>query len=97
MKPPEIRAAVRGMPNGPLFVIDHWPVVEVCFVLTTCRDFHTCQCFQLPAVPVVLSIDNEDSPLNSVELQKLLMWQNLAVHLTPVIQKVVEFAKRIPG
>ncbi|XP_064635746.1 ecdysone-induced protein 78C-like [Lineus longissimus] len=51
----------------------------------------------LPAFPVVLSRDNEDIPLNSVELQKLSMWQNLAVHLTPVIQKVVEFAKRIPG
>jgi hypothetical protein len=54
--------------------------------------------FQLPMFPVILNMDNnEDNALNSVEIQKLLMWQNLAVHLTPVIQKVVEFAKRIPG
>lgn len=33
----------------------------------------------------------------SLELQKIIMWQQFAALLTPSIQQVVEFAKRIPG
>lgn len=34
---------------------------------------------------------------DSLEQQKIGMWQNFAVLITPSIQRVVEFAKRIPG
>ncbi|XP_054708133.1 ecdysone-induced protein 78C-like [Uloborus diversus] len=33
----------------------------------------------------------------SLELQKIIMWQQFASLLTPSIQQIVEFAKRIPG
>lgn len=33
----------------------------------------------------------------SLELQKIIMWQQFAALLTPSIQQIVEFAKRIPG
>lgn len=32
-----------------------------------------------------------------LEQQKIIMWETLAQHTTPEIQRVVEFAKRIPG
>lgn len=35
--------------------------------------------------------------VDSLEQQKIVMWQNFAVLVTPSIQRVVEFAKRIPG
>lgn len=33
----------------------------------------------------------------SLEIQKIIMWQQFAALLTPSIQQIVEFAKRIPG
>lgn len=43
----------------------------------------------------------ENSPssvtADSLEHQKIVMWQQFAVLITPSIQRVVEFAKRIPG
>lgn len=46
-----------------------------------------------------LSIDGSPSSVtaDSLEHQKILMWQQFAVLITPSIQRVVEFAKRIPG
>ncbi|KFM82365.1 Ecdysone-induced protein 78C, partial [Stegodyphus mimosarum] len=35
--------------------------------------------------------------VGSLELQKIIMWQQFAALLTPSIQQIVEFAKRIPG
>ncbi|XP_022250728.1 ecdysone-induced protein 78C-like [Limulus polyphemus] len=34
---------------------------------------------------------------DSLEHQKIVMWQHFAVLVTPSIQRVVEFAKRVPG
>lgn len=34
---------------------------------------------------------------DSLEQQKISMWQQFAAFVTPSIQRVVEFAKRIPG
>lgn len=34
---------------------------------------------------------------DSLEQQKIVMWQHFAVLITPSISRVVEFAKRIPG
>ncbi len=34
---------------------------------------------------------------DSLEQQKIVMWQHFAVLVTPSIQRVVEFAKRVPG
>ena len=33
----------------------------------------------------------------SMEVQKIELWEQLALLITPCIQRVVEFAKRIPG
>lgn len=33
----------------------------------------------------------------SLEAQKIELWEHLALLITPCIQRVVEFAKRIPG
>lgn len=33
----------------------------------------------------------------TLELKKIELWEHLAVLITPCIQRVVEFAKRIPG
>lgn len=47
------------------------------------------------------SSPSESSPCSitadSLEQQKIVMWQHFAVFVTPSIQRVVEFAKRIPG
>ena len=37
------------------------------------------------------------SASESLEAQKIELWEQLAVLITPCIQRVVEFAKRIPG
>ena len=61
--------------------------------------------------PAIFSLDDyqtgsasEDSPTSntgsaadSLEQQKIVMWQHFAVLVTPSIQRVVEFAKRVPG
>ncbi|XP_055943159.1 ecdysone-induced protein 78C-like isoform X2 [Argiope bruennichi] len=39
---------------------------------------------------------NDGGP-DSVEHQKIVMWQHFATFLTPSIQRIVEFAKKIPG
>lgn len=46
--------------------------------------------------------ENESSPdvcsvSESLESQKIELWEHLALLITPSIQRVVEFAKRIPG
>ncbi|RWS30791.1 ecdysone-induced protein 78C-like protein [Leptotrombidium deliense] len=57
--------------------------------------------------PAIFSLDDfQTSPVDgsptsitpdSLEQQKIVMWQHFAVLVTPTIQRVVEFAKRIPG
>jgi len=57
--------------------------------------------------PAIFSLDDfQASPIDgsptsvtadSLEQQKIVMWQHFAVLVTPSIQRVVEFAKRIPG
>jgi len=60
--------------------------------------------------PAIFSLDDygssasEDSPTSnsgsaadSLEQKKIVMWQHFAVLVTPSIQRVVEFAKRVPG
>ncbi|XP_037803702.1 ecdysone-induced protein 78C-like [Penaeus monodon] len=37
------------------------------------------------------------STMDTLEHQKITMWQSFAVFMTPSIQRVVEFAKRVPG
>lgn len=37
------------------------------------------------------------STAESEEQQKIWLWQQLAAHITPTVQRVVEFAKRVPG
>ncbi|XP_066940333.1 ecdysone-induced protein 78C-like isoform X3 [Macrobrachium rosenbergii] len=37
------------------------------------------------------------STMDALEQQKITMWQSFAVFMTPSIQRVVEFAKRVPG
>jgi len=57
--------------------------------------------------PAIFSLDDyQQSPVDgspdsltpdSLEQQKIVMWQHFAVLVTPSIQRVVEFAKRVPG
>jgi hypothetical protein len=35
--------------------------------------------------------------VNADELRRIATWSTLATHITPSIQRVVEFAKRVPG
>jgi len=37
------------------------------------------------------------STADSLEQQRVWLWQQLAAHVTPTVQRVVEFAKRVPG
>ena len=37
------------------------------------------------------------STMDALEQQKINMWQTFAVYMTPSIQRVVEFAKKVPG
>lgn len=41
--------------------------------------------------------DSVQSSADSMEQQKIVTWQNFAMFVTPSIQRVVEFAKRVPG
>lgn len=40
---------------------------------------------------------SSDTTPDSLEQQKIVMWQHFAGSLTPSIQRVVEFAKKVPG
>jgi len=37
------------------------------------------------------------STAESLEHQRVWLWQQFASHVTPSVQRVVEFAKRVPG
>lgn len=41
--------------------------------------------------------NSSDTTPDSLEQQKIVMWQHFAASLTPSIQRVVEFAKKVPG
>ncbi|XP_076327550.1 ecdysone-induced protein 78C-like [Tachypleus tridentatus] len=41
--------------------------------------------------------ENGQITADSLQHQKIVMWQHFAVLVTPTIQRVVEFAKRVPG
>lgn len=43
------------------------------------------------------TLDSGQDTADSLEQQKIGMWQNFAMYVTPSIQRVVEFAKRAPG
>ncbi|XP_066590302.1 ecdysone-induced protein 78C isoform X2 [Prorops nasuta] len=53
--------------------------------------------------PMVLPPTSPDDPevasstAESAELQRIWLWQQFATRVTPSVQKVVEFAKRVPG
>jgi nuclear receptor subfamily 1 group D protein 3 len=42
-------------------------------------------------------IGSSPSSIETLENNKILLWQQLSILMTPSIQRVVEFAKRIPG
>lgn len=37
------------------------------------------------------------STAESLEQERIWLWQQFASHVTPSVQRVVEFAKRVPG
>lgn len=37
------------------------------------------------------------STVENEEMRRIWLWQQFAVHVTPTVQRVVEFAKRVPG
>lgn len=39
----------------------------------------------------------KESSCSAEEAQRIATWSALATHMTPSIQRVVEFAKRVPG
>lgn len=37
------------------------------------------------------------STVENEEMRRIWLWQQFAAHVTPTVQRVVEFAKRVPG
>ncbi|XP_065162666.1 ecdysone-induced protein 78C-like isoform X2 [Atheta coriaria] len=52
---------------------------------------------EMPASPQEDIADAASSTADSIELQRCWLWQELAANVTPSVQRVVEFAKRVPG
>ncbi|XP_054274904.1 ecdysone-induced protein 78C-like isoform X2 [Macrosteles quadrilineatus] len=51
----------------------------------------------IPPSAVVSSPEVATSTAESLEQQRVWLWQQLACHVTPSVQRIVEFAKRVPG
>uniref|UniRef100_A0A182QZU6 Ecdysone-induced protein 78C n=1 Tax=Anopheles farauti TaxID=69004 RepID=A0A182QZU6_9DIPT len=45
----------------------------------------------------LLSYSDKHNPLESLEEQRIWLWQQYAMRMTPAVQRIVEFAKRVPG
>uniref|UniRef100_A0A182U3E5 NR LBD domain-containing protein n=1 Tax=Anopheles melas TaxID=34690 RepID=A0A182U3E5_9DIPT len=45
----------------------------------------------------LLSYSEKHNPLESLEDQRIWLWQQYAMRMTPAVQRIVEFAKRVPG
>ncbi|XP_053665782.1 ecdysone-induced protein 78C [Anopheles marshallii] len=45
----------------------------------------------------LLSCSEKHNPLESLEDQRIWLWQQYAMRMTPAVQRIVEFAKRVPG
>lgn len=52
-------------------------------------------CFYKPASPE--DPEAASSTAETVESQRIWLWQQFATRVTPSVQRVVEFAKRVPG
>ncbi|BES98694.1 HOLI [Nesidiocoris tenuis] len=50
-----------------------------------------------PPSPVCSGPEVASSTAESLEQQRIWLWQQFASHITPSVQRVVEFAKRVPG
>uniref|UniRef100_T1HYE4 NR LBD domain-containing protein n=1 Tax=Rhodnius prolixus TaxID=13249 RepID=T1HYE4_RHOPR len=50
-----------------------------------------------PPSPVCAGPEVASSTAESLEQQRIWLWQQFATHVTPSVQRVVEFAKRVPG
>ncbi|XP_075228918.1 ecdysone-induced protein 78C-like [Lycorma delicatula] len=50
-----------------------------------------------PPSPTCSSPEVASSTAESAEQQRVWLWQQLATHVTPSVQRIVEFAKRVPG
>jgi len=67
--------------------VDDGLTIDVLLLLQSLDDF---QSSPVDGSPSSVTAD-------SLEHQKIVMWQHFAALVTPSIQRVVEFAKRIPG
>uniref|UniRef100_A0A4Y0BND1 Ecdysone-induced protein 78C n=1 Tax=Anopheles funestus TaxID=62324 RepID=A0A4Y0BND1_ANOFN len=45
----------------------------------------------------LVSCSEKHNPLESLEDQRIWLWQQYAMRMTPAVQRIVEFAKRVPG
>uniref|UniRef100_A0A1S4GSI7 Uncharacterized protein n=1 Tax=Anopheles gambiae TaxID=7165 RepID=A0A1S4GSI7_ANOGA len=45
----------------------------------------------------LLNYSEKHNPLESLEDQRIWLWQQYAMRMTPAVQRIVEFAKRVPG
>ncbi|XP_014261640.1 ecdysone-induced protein 78C isoform X2 [Cimex lectularius] len=50
-----------------------------------------------PPSPICSGPEVASSTAESLEQQRIWLWQQFATHITPSVQRVVEFAKRVPG
>lgn len=53
--------------------------------------------FYFQPSPTCSSPEVASSTAESAEHQRIWLWQQLATHVTPSVQRIVEFAKRVPG
>lgn len=51
----------------------------------------------LPQTSISDECEMASSVAEALEQQKIWLWQQFATHITPGVQRVVEFAKRVPG
>ncbi|GIY38337.1 ecdysone-induced protein 78C [Caerostris darwini] len=92
---------IREMENKELAIYDLTLTISQAHY-TTC-DYLEARSRNLEKKPAIFNLNlsdfnpNERGNADSMEMHRITTWQYLATYLTPCIQRLVEFAKRIPG
>lgn len=76
-------------------------MVKIVFVVLSnainCQDNSTIIFYIFQPSPACSNPEVASSTAESLEQQRIWLWQQFATHVTPSVQRVVEFAKRVPG
>ncbi|GFQ84126.1 ecdysone-induced protein 78C [Trichonephila clavata] len=90
--------SIRDMESKELAIYDlTLTVTQAHHVNCDYTDMRTRGLVKKPAIFSLNDFQSEGGGPDSVEHQKIVMWQHFATFLTPSIQRIVEFAKKIPG